>query len=156
MSTNLTDLKYSDRQYSALRHCEKSITFAGGTVNAIGDFDGTGDPFDIFNVTGTVKARVFAVCTTTLTITATATLEVGTAKTTAGIIALTAGDAIDVNEIWHDASPDTSVEALTTVTENIITQDVIGTTATANILTGVIKFICVWVPISADGNVVAS
>ena len=156
MSDNLTDLKYVDEQYSALRQCEKSITFAGATANAIGDFDGTGDPFDIFTVTGTVKARVFAVCTTTLTLTATATLEVGTAKTTAGLIALTAGDAIDVDEIWHDASPDTSVEALTTVTENILNQDVIGTTATANILTGVIKFICIWVPVSSDGDVVAS
>lgn len=156
MATNLTDLKYTDDQYTALRQCEKSITFAGGTTNAIGDFDGTGDPFDIFTVTGTVKARVFAVCTTTLTIVATATLEVGTALTTAGVIAQTAGDAIDINEIWHDASPDASVEALSVVAEKVINQDIIGTTATANITAGVIKFICIWVPVSADGNVVAS
>ena len=156
MSKNLTDLKYEDAQYDALRQCEKSITFDGGTTNAIGDFDGTGDPFDIFTVTGTVRGRVYAVCTTTLTIVATATLEVGTAKNTAGVIAQTAGDAIDVDEIWHDASPDASVEALTTVAEKIINQDVIGTTATANITAGVIKFICVWTPVSSDGNVVAA
>ena len=153
---NLNDLKRDNLRYDGWRQAEKSITFIGGTTDAIGDFNGTGDPFDIFTVTGIVRAKVFAVCTTTLTIDATATLEVGTAIGTASIIAQVAGDAIDVNEIWHDAAPDASVEASTVVAENIVTQDIIGTTATANILTGVIKFICLWKPVSNDGNVVAA
>lgn len=156
MEGSLNDLKHSDLQYNGVRQAEKVITFAGATTDGIGDFDGTGNPFDIFSVTGTVIAKVFALCTTTLEIDATATLETGTALSTAALIALTAGDAIDVNEIWHDAAPDASIELSSILTEKIISQDVIGTVATANINTGVLKFICLWKPISKDGNVVAA
>ena len=136
---------------------KKSITFAGGTTNAIGDHDGTGDPFDIFTVTGLVKARIFGFCTTTLVDTTdTATLEVGTAKSTAAIIAQTTGTDIDVNEIWHDNAPDNSVELLTVAPEEIIGQDVIGTVGTANITAGVIDFYAIWYPLSPDGNLVAA
>ena len=164
-ASNLNDLKYENEleksNYAKLKfagwgQAEKTITYVGGTPNAIGDFDGTGDPFDIFTVTGTVAMKLFAICTTTLTIAATATAEVGTAITTAGLIAQTAGDAIDVNEIWHDATPDASIEEVAVVAERIVSDDVIGTTATANINTGVIKYICLWKPITVDGNVVAA
>lgn len=156
MGNDISDLKYSDARFNNWRQIEKSITFAGATPNAIGDFDGTGEAHSIFTVTGTVIAKVIALCTTTLTIDATATLEVGTAKNTAGIIAQTAGDAIDVDEIWHDASPDASVETATVNAEKIVNQDIQGKTATANILTGVIKYICLWKAVSRDGNVVAA
>lgn len=135
---------------------EKTITFAGGTPNAIGDFDGTGNPVTLFTVTGIVELSIIARCTTTLTIDATATAEVGTALSLAGLIADTAGDAIDVNEIWHDATPDASVEVTSVITRKIVSQDVILTVTTANILTGVIEFIVKWAPISSDGNVVAA
>jgi len=151
-----TDFDYEDARYNKWRQVEKDITFAGATTNAIGDFDGTGDPFDIFTVTGTVIVKLIAVCTTTLTIDATATFKVGTAITPAGLIALEAGDAIDVNEIWHDTDCDASVEAATVAPEFIVNQDIIGTTETANIKTGVIKFICLWKPVSKDGNVIAA
>ncbi len=135
---------------------EKIVTFAGATPNAIGDFDGTGNPVTMFTVTGIVEMSIIAVCTTTLTIDGGATAEVGTTVTTAGLIAQTAGDAIDVNEIWHDATPDASVELTSVVARNIVSSDVILTVATANILTGVIKFIVRWAPISSDGNVVSA
>ena len=40
----------------------KTITFAGGTTNGIGDFDGTGNPATVFTVTGAVMAVVWGVC----------------------------------------------------------------------------------------------
>jgi len=135
---------------------EKIVTFAGATPNAAGDFDGTGNPVSLFTVTGTVELSIIAVCTTSLTIDGGATVEVGTAITTAGLIAQTAGDAIDINEIWHDASPDASVELTSVITRKIVSDDVILTVATANVNTGVIKFIVKWAPISSDGNVVAA
>ena len=135
---------------------EKSITFVGGTTNAIGDYNGTGNPVTLFTVTGVVEISIIAFCTTTLTIDATATAEVGTALSVAGLIADTAGDAIDVNEIWHDASPDASVELTSVIVRNIVSQDIILTVTTANILTGVIKFMVKWAPISSDGNVIAA
>lgn len=131
---------------------KKSITFAGGTANAIGDHDGTGDPFTIFTVTGLVKMRIFGFVTTNLA-GASATLEVGTAKSTASLIALTTGTDLDANEIWHDNAPDTSVEAITVAPEYLVGQDVIGTVKTANITSGVIDFYAVWYPVSPDGNV---
>lgn len=153
---DMNSLKHQDHLYSKFRQVEKSVTFAGGTTNAIGDFNGTGEPHTLFTVTGIVAVKIFAICETTVTIDATATLEVGTAINTAGLIAQTAGDAIDVNEIWHDASPDSSVEASTVVAERLVNQDIQGKTDTANILTGVIKYICLWHPISKDGRVVAA
>lgn len=134
---------------------EKTIEFDGGTANAIGDHDGTGDPFNIFTVTGTVAMRILAVCEDTL-VGASATLEVGTALSTAGLIALTTAANIAVNEIWHDTTPDASIEAVSVLNERIVNQDVIGTVKTANITAGQIKFIAYWYPLSDDGNVVAA
>lgn len=134
---------------------KKSITFDGGTVDAYGNDGGALDPFDIFSVTGLVKARIFGFCTTNLT-GATATLEVGTAKGTASVIAQTTGTDIDANEIWHDNAPDASVEALTVAPEEIVGQDVIGTVATSDITAGVIDFYAIWYPLSPDGNLVAA
>ena len=148
-------LKFWDVKYDGYRQVEKSITFIGGTPNAIGDHDGTGDPFTIFTVTGEVKVKIIGICTTTI-VGALSTLEVGVTGTTAGILPQTTGTDIDVNEIWHDASPDSGVEASSVMTEKIIANslDVIGTVGTANITAGVIKFICLWRPLSKDGNVV--
>lgn len=153
MPPGLDDLKFSDLKWNGWRQAETTVTFAGGTTNAIGDFDGTGNPVTVFTVTGTVIAKIVAVCETDLTIVAGATAEVGTAKSTAAIIAQTAGDAIDLDEIWHDATPDNSVEASSVNGEKVLNQNVILTVATANITAGKIRFICLWKPVSLDGNV---
>jgi hypothetical protein len=137
-------------QYESL---ETSVTFDGGTLNGIGDIDGTSNPYTIFTVTGVVEVAIVALCTTLLA-GATATVEIGTALSTAGLIAQTTATNIDANEIWHDATPDSSVEASTVVLRKIVSQDIILTAATADITAGVIKFILFWNPISSDGNVV--
>jgi len=133
----------------------KTVTYAGGTTNDPGDYDGTGNPQTLFTVTGVVAARVFGLCTTLLA-GASATLEVGTAKSTAGLIAQTTATDIDADEIWHDATPDSDVELLTVSAQKIVANDIIATAATANITAGVIQYFCVWYPISADGKVVAA
>lgn len=133
----------------------KTITFAGGTTNATGDHDGTGDPFSIFTVTGVVSMRLFAVVATGLA-GATATIEVGTAINTAGLIAQTTATNLAANEIWHDATPDASVELATVAAEKIVSQSVIGTVGTANITSGVLNFYCIWKPLSDGASVVAA
>jgi len=150
----ITDYEYSDSRSQSWRTVEKEITFSGGTADAIGDFDGTGNPFSIFAVTGTVRAKIYAICETTL-VGASATLEVGNSKNTAGIIAQSTATDIAVNEIWHDASPDAAVELDSVAAENILANglDVIGTIGTANITAGKIKFICLWRPVSLDADV---
>ena len=130
----------------------KTITFAGGTTNAIGDSDGTGNPATIATVTGTVLMQVVAVCKTNLAGDG-ATVEVGTAATTAGLIAQTTATDIAANEIWHDATPDASVELSSVILTNVVSSDVILTVATANATAGVIDFYIFWRPISSDGLV---
>lgn len=135
----------------------KIITFTGGTTNAWGDDGGTLDGGAVFRVTGAVRVRVFGVVTTDLV--GAATINMGTSKTVAGIIAQVA-DATDLDqhEIWHDATPDANPEASSVAGEKIIANglDINLYNGTTNITAGVIKFYCSWFPISKDGRVFAS
>lgn len=133
----------------------KTVTFAGGTTNGVGDFDGTGNPVNLFTVTGSCLVRVLARCTTSLE-GASATLRVGTALSDAGLIASTTATDIDANEIWHDATPDASVELSSVLTQKIVSQDIIATVGTANITAGVIEFTCMWLPLTPDSKVTAA
>lgn len=128
----------------------KTITFDGGTVNGIGDENGTNDPFTIFTVTGTILAKVFGVCTTDL-VGVSATVEIGLTGNTAGLIAQSTATAIDASDIWHSATiTDVGETVYTDVTQRIIGNglDIIGTVGTANITAGVIDFFCIYVPLS--------
>ncbi len=133
----------------------KTMTFAGGTTNDPGDFDGTGNPATLFTVTGVVRMRLFAVVGTGLA-GASATVSVGTAATAAGLIALTTATNMAVDEIWHDATPDASIELYTIATEKIVTQNVIQTVGTANVTSGVLRYYCIWTPVSDGASVVAA
>jgi len=158
MGFNLNDMKTSSYKYDGWMQVQKEITFNGTVSGAIGETGGSGDPFDIFTVTGDVKAKIVGIVTTTLS-GATATLECGVTGDTAGIIAqATVSGAFVANQIWHDATPDTEIELATVMVENIIPNglDVIGTTGTGNIDSGVIRFNCLWRPLSIDGNIVAA
>jgi hypothetical protein len=134
--------------------CEKTITFAGATGNDPGDKDGTSAATTLFKVTGTVLLRILAKCLVNLVGAAGGgTLEVGTALSTAGLIAQTSAEAIYANEIWHDATPDSSIEATTVLAQKIVSQDVIQTVATQDVNSGKIKYTAIWYPLSGDGKV---
>lgn len=132
----------------------KGMTFAGGTANDPGDYDGTGNPATLFTITGDILANFFAVCGTSL-VGSSATLEIGIAGNTAGLIAQTVAENIDAGEVWIDTGPAT-IEALPA--SQIITNgtDIIQTVATANITAGVLTYYCIWRPLSSDGNCVAT
>ena len=133
----------------------KVMTLAGGTTNDPGDENGTGNPADLFTITGMVQVKLFAIITTDL-VGATATIKIGLAGDTAALIAQTTATDMDENEIWHDGTPDKALELSTVITEKIITKDIIQTVATANITAGVIKYYCMWKPISLNGKVIAA
>ena len=120
------------------------VTFAALTTGAVG-------AHTVATVTGVIAVQIFAVCGTNVGIQAGATIEVGTALSTAALIAQTAGDAIDANEIWHDASPDASVELEAVITAKIVTQNLIYTVATDTLDSGAVTFYIRWTPISPDG-----
>lgn len=138
-------------QYQSL---ETSVTFTNGT-NENGDYNGTGNPSDLFTVTGTVELVLIAICTTNLA-GSSATIEVGTSTNSASLIAQTTGTDIDAGEIWHDASPDSTIEESSVYTRKIVNEDVIISVGTADLSAGVIKFILYWTPISSDGDVVVA
>lgn len=133
----------------------KTMTFAGGTTNDPGDYDGTGNPATLFDVTGSIRCKLLAKCTTNLA-GASATVSVGTALSAAGLIASTTATNLAANEIWHDNAPDASVELTSVLTEKIVSQDIIQTVGTANITGGVIVYTLFWYPLSYDGNAVAA
>jgi hypothetical protein len=124
----------------------KEITYAAATTGAIGNTK-------LCDVTGVVNLSIFAVCSTDLA-GATAKIEVGTASSSAGLIAQTTATDIDVKEIWHDATPDSSIELTSIITQKIVTDNVIQKISTAAISGGVLTYYILWSPISADGNVV--
>ena len=132
---------------------KKSMTFAGGTTNDPGDYDGTGNPATLFTVTGNVLMYLVPVCTTLLA-GATATLEIGVATATAALVAQTTATDIDAGEGWFAATPTLAVA--NTAQYHVVSGNVIQTAATANITAGVIDYYCFWKPLSADGNVIAA
>ena len=146
-NTCLNQLKAGNNSVFLANATEKQFTFAAATTGKVGTTK-------IADVTGVVAVQIFGVVNTTLTITAGATIEVGTALSTAALIALTAGDALDINEIWHDATPDSSIELETVVTTKIVTQDINYKVTTNTLTAGAITFYIRWSPISEDGNVV--
>lgn len=132
--------------------------FVGGTTDARGDSGGTQASYTLFNVTGDVLVRIYGVCTTLLAST-TGTLEVGVTGNTAALIAQTTATDIDANEIWNDSTPVVGVELLSNVLGPYIIVnglDILEKTATADITSGNIYYICLWRPLSRDGSVVSA
>ena len=115
-------------------------------------------PISLFTVTGDVVLKVIGVVKTTLTTSDNITAEVGVSGNTAVFIAQVAdATGLAQNEIWHDASPDATIEASSVWSEFVVSngQDIILTT-TGTVTDGVIDFYCFWMPLSSDGNVVAA
>jgi hypothetical protein len=117
-------------------------------------FSNTADDVTIFTVTGDVIVKLTAVCKTNLASADGCNLAVKSGAVT--LIATTASTDIDANEIWHDATPDASVEALSVQKEHIISngQDIVLDVETAKqVDSGAITFYCIWTPLSDDGYV---
>lgn len=129
--------------------------FVGGTANARGDFDGTGNPTTIFTVTGDVKLRIWAVCTTDL-VGDTATLELGVTGDTDALIAQTTATDIDANELWVGATPSLGVDDYADIPGPLVVAnglDIIETVGTANITAGELYYICLFQPLTAGSTV---
>ena len=132
--------------------------FLGGTANERGNNGGTKDPLTIFTVTGDVLLKIFGVCTTLLG-GATATVEVGLTGNTAGLIAQTVATDIDASEIWNDTTPGVGTDTYANVTGPHIVvngSDILETIGTTDITSGDMYYVCLWRPLSVDGNVVSA
>ena len=122
---------------------------------------GTGDAgtFALFTVTGAVIVRVVGEVTETVVEgVGGGTIEVGITGATATIIAQSVATTLDVDEIWHDATPDSDIELLSVLSDVIIVggADIFATIAGQDITDGTVAFYCFWTPLSSDGLVVAA
>jgi len=120
-------------------------------------------PYTIFTVTGAVKVKLYAVCTTGLTpAVAGATVSLGIVGTVAQFIAATLAADLVAGELWYDASPTTLIDLDSVVSAGTMAKTVIGDgadiiidVAVQAITSGVIEFMVEFEPVTTDGNVVA-
>lgn len=135
---------------------KKTMTFDGGTTNDPGDYTGgTGNPANLFTITGDVLLAIFAVAETAL-VGASATLEVGVADATAELLAQTTAANIAIKKAWTDTGPALAGETLPSAHIVGRSQTIIQTAGSANITAGKLHYYCFWRPLSSDGNVVAA
>ncbi len=80
---------------------------------------------------------------------ATATIELGVAGDTAGLIAQITATDLDNAEIWADAGPSTLETA---ILNKVISADVILTVATAALTDGKLDIVCLWRPLTIGAN----
>lgn len=128
--------------------------FTGGSANTRGDDGGTSDPLTLFTVTGIVAVKLIGYSTVLPVSAGGGTLSVGTAISTTGLLASTTASSIAVGEIWHDNSPDASVELSSVMTEKIVSQNIIETVGTADITAGNVHYLCLWRPLTPNATVV--
>jgi hypothetical protein len=126
----------------------KSVTFDNDGSGSVGNLT-------LFHTTGMVGVKIYARGIESLR-GASATIEVGTSTNTAGLIAQTTATALLADEIWHDNSPDATLELSSVSTDKIITRDIVLTIATADVTGGAIEFVAVWRPLSNGANLVAA
>jgi hypothetical protein len=60
------------------------------------------------------------------------------------------------NEIWHDATPDATIELSSELEENLVTEDVIFTVTTESISGGVLRFYAMFYPLGESSDLVAA
>jgi hypothetical protein len=112
---------------------------------------------NLFTVTGDVEVDLLAICKTNVASAGGCNGEVGISGSTGSIIATTDITTIAANEIWHDASPDATIEAGSVFSSNIISNgaDII-LTLSAQADSGAITFYVYWTPLSVGANIVAA
>jgi len=118
----------------------------------------------IYTVTGLVFVKLIAVCTTSLGSAGAGTLSVGTADSATLFMPSETATQIDAGQIWfNDAGNATYgiIGAESAATSNlpeyaINGRNIILSTGTADIESGVLDFYCIYKPISSNASIVAT
>lgn len=145
------------------------VGFIGGTRGdrpwlVRSDYDFAADTgaqaaYTVFTVTGEVLIHaIFGICEDAFTGVGTL-IELGVSGNTAVLIAQTTAADLIANEIWHDASPTTTIEQIDLTARSFVVangQDVQLLVSGADATAGKVNLYCVWSPLSATGNVVAA
>ena len=121
-------------------------------------FSNTTGTVSLFTVTGDVIIRILATCGTDVASAAAANIELGVTGDTDALIASTLSTDLAAREVWSDASPNSEIEALdSALLDYFVTDgnDVI-LTLSDQVDSGVLEFVCWWIPVSTTGVVVAA
>ncbi|MFA4854191.1 MAG: hypothetical protein WC616_02440 [Candidatus Omnitrophota bacterium] len=111
--------------------------------------------YTAFTVTGCVAVKVIGYITTALTNHADTT-SVGTSTSVAGLIAATAGTAMQtVNQVWVDNAP-SKFETFPSGYSVLGDGEDIAVDGSVNLVGGVVELYCLYIPLSADGAVAAA
>jgi len=135
--------------YGADNYLAVPITFSALTTGSVATHE-------LFTVTGTVRVKILAVCSTNLA--GSGTIELGVESDTDAFIATTTGTDLDAGELWYDATPTTVTDAYTTVVlDKVVVGEDIGYEIKTDTLTGgVVTFHLWYTPLDSTGAVVAS
>lgn len=129
----------------ALRRARATLVATGGAPWA----DGVAET--IFAITGRVLiAYLTAFCTESLV--GAGTMVLGTSSQTAGLIASTVPNNLDVNEWWNDAGPAEGMEQIiATAIDAVCSEDIELLPGGANVTDGTIVFDVWYLPITDNG-----
>ena len=120
-------------------------TFATATTGATG-------AHTLFTVTGDCLVSIFGVCNTDLA--GAATIEVGVAGNTAGLLAQIANATnLDDGEIWVDATPAVGVEAIPGTFALNDGFDIILTIGSTAVTAGQVDFYLTWRPLEDTSDI---
>lgn len=126
-----------------LKRQTKTIVIDGTVLGPIGSIP-------VLTITGCVWIECLVVrCLTSLT-GASATIALGTAGNTGGLIAATTATGITAGLIWNGTTPATGVGAA--IVNYAADLNIIATVATAGITGGSFEVEVYWLPLSANGN----
>lgn len=131
------------------------------TRKAYADLTGY-DTAAAFTVTGDVMVQVLGVvgATAIASTSGTTVLSLGTTEDADGIIANSTvnGTQFAATDVWVDSTPANDVEAVADQGWHLIGggADIILTRDVDDLTQGTLTLYCLWVPLSADGNVVAA
>jgi len=136
---------------------KKNMEFDGATVDDPGDYTGgTGNPADLFTVTGDVLVYIMGLCKVSLV--GGATLEAGLSGNNAVLLAQIPDVSTDllVGMTWLDSTPEIGAGEAAIFHPIADGNDIIQVVGTANITAGELDYYCFWRPLSSDGMVVAA
>lgn len=131
------------------KHARKTLTLTGAA-----NLGQSASVITIFTITGRVILDdLVAVCTTNLTSAGGGTLALGVAGNTGGLVAATtATDITTTNLIWETATPTAGLLAIPAAEKlDVVTSNIIGTVAVADITAGVIVFDVFYYPLTDTG-----
>ena len=124
---------------------ESTWTFVTATTGKVG-------AHTLFTVTGNVLVSVFGVCDTSLT--GAATVEVGVAGNTAGLLAQIANaTTLDDGDVYVDADTAVGVAAIPSMFVLNDGADIIMTIGSTAVTAGVVDFYCLWRPLTNGSRI---